>query len=67
MPKGVINVVSCSRENAASIGQLFCEDPKVATVSFTGSCEVGKVIQSMPFSVLGNVIYLPNKGPSKID
>ena len=43
IPKGVLNVVSCSRPNAAGIGKLFCEDPKVATVSFTGSCEVGKV------------------------
>jgi len=40
---GVLNIVSCSRSNAAGIGQLFSSDPKVSTVSFTGSCEVGKV------------------------
>lgn len=42
IPKGVINIVSCSRHNAPAIGKLFCQDPKVATVSFTGSTEVGR-------------------------
>ena len=43
IPKGVVNVVSASRLNAAAIGKLMCEHRRVATVSFTGSCDVGKV------------------------
>lgn len=42
MPKGAINVVTCGRENAPGIGNLFCTSPDVAGISFTGSTQVGK-------------------------
>lgn len=43
-PKGVINVVTSSRENAADIGNLLCTSPLVAGISFTGSTQVGKLL-----------------------
>lgn len=43
VPPGVINVVTASRENTASIGKFLCQSEKVATISFTGSTAVGKV------------------------
>lgn len=45
IPPGVINVVTTSRENTSHIGKLLCESEKVATISFTGSTPVGKVIK----------------------
>ncbi|XP_053699274.1 succinate-semialdehyde dehydrogenase [NADP(+)] GabD [Sabethes cyaneus] len=43
-PKGVFNVVTSSRKNASSIGELLCKSDKVAAISFTGSTEVGKLL-----------------------
>lgn len=43
-PKGVFNVVTCSRKNVAAIGQALCTSKKVAGVSFTGSTEVGRIL-----------------------
>jgi len=44
IPKGVINVVTCSREHTAEVGKLLCESPQVAGISFTGSTNVGKIL-----------------------
>lgn len=43
-PRGVINVITSSRANAASVGELLCKSPKVAGISFTGSTEVGMLL-----------------------
>jgi acyl-CoA reductase-like NAD-dependent aldehyde dehydrogenase len=43
VPKGVINVVPCSRKKVADVGEMLTTHRKVAVVSFTGSTEVGKV------------------------
>ncbi|XP_054287033.1 succinate-semialdehyde dehydrogenase, mitochondrial-like isoform X1 [Macrosteles quadrilineatus] len=43
-PKGVFNVVTCTRANAAEIGRVLCQSPSVAGLSFTGSTEVGKLL-----------------------
>lgn len=37
IPAGVLNVVPCDRSNAASVGQLLCENPKVGVITFTGN------------------------------
>lgn len=42
IPKGVINVVPCSRKNAPEVGRELCEDPNIGCISFTGSTAVGK-------------------------
>lgn len=47
VPPGVINVVTTSRNNTPAIGKSLCEDPKVATISFTGSTAVGKVSSAL--------------------
>ncbi|CAH1785047.1 unnamed protein product [Owenia fusiformis] len=44
VPPGVLNVVTCSRENAPSVGKVMCEHPLVGAVSFTGSTDVGKIL-----------------------
>lgn len=44
IPKGVINVVTSSRDKAPGVGKLLCESPKVAGISFTGSTQVGKIL-----------------------
>ncbi|KAJ8953786.1 hypothetical protein NQ314_007216 [Rhamnusium bicolor] len=44
IPKGVLNVVTSNRKNAAPIGALLCESPLVAGISFTGSTQVGKIL-----------------------
>lgn len=44
IPVGVLNVVPCDRSNAASVGQLLCENPKVGVITFTGSTAVGKLL-----------------------
>lgn len=43
-PKGVINVVTCSRKNVPAVGDILCKSKRIAGVSFTGSTEVGRVL-----------------------
>ncbi|CAM9729186.1 unnamed protein product, partial [Phaeothamnion confervicola] len=43
-PAGVINVVTCPRENVAAVGEELCTNPDVRKVSFTGSTPVGKLL-----------------------
>lgn len=45
-PPGVINIVTCDRNNAASVGKLLCTHDSVAGISFTGSTDVGKILYS---------------------
>ncbi|XP_047990581.1 glutarate-semialdehyde dehydrogenase [Leguminivora glycinivorella] len=47
VPDGVVNVVTTSRNNAASVGKLLCEDPAVGCISFTGSTNVGRILYGM--------------------
>ena len=44
IPPGVVNVVTSSRANTASVGQVLCQSPQVAGLSFTGSTHVGKIL-----------------------
>lgn len=44
IPKGCVNVVTASRQNAATIGKHLCESPVVRKIGFTGSTAVGKII-----------------------
>lgn len=39
----MLNVVTCSRNNAGEVGKMLCENPTVKKISFTGSTVVGKV------------------------
>jgi len=43
-PPGVLNVVCCSRDNVADVGQKMITDPRIAVMSFTGSTVVGQQI-----------------------
>jgi acyl-CoA reductase-like NAD-dependent aldehyde dehydrogenase len=44
MPPGVVNVVSCRREDAATVVNAMIEHPAVKKVSFTGSAAVGRQV-----------------------
>ncbi|MFD0917142.1 aldehyde dehydrogenase family protein [Pseudahrensia aquimaris] len=44
IPKGVFNVVTCSRERVGEMGDELVENPLVKGVSFTGSTPVGRQI-----------------------
>ncbi len=41
IPKGVFNVVTCSREHVAEVGDELISNPAVRGVSFTGSSAIG--------------------------
>ncbi|XP_072932691.1 glutarate-semialdehyde dehydrogenase [Epargyreus clarus] len=55
VPKGVINVVTASRKNAAAVGKVMCEHPNVGCISFTGSTHVGKILYGMAASGIKRV------------
>jgi aldehyde dehydrogenase (NAD+) len=44
IPKGVFNVVTCSREHVAEVGDELISNPAVRGVSFTGSTAVGREV-----------------------
>jgi aldehyde dehydrogenase (NAD+) len=44
VPKGVLNVVTCSRDHVADVGDELIEHPYVKGISFTGSTVVGRQV-----------------------
>ncbi|MHA1189118.1 MAG: aldehyde dehydrogenase family protein [Alphaproteobacteria bacterium] len=44
VPEGVLNVITCSRDHVADVGDEMIENPLVKGVSFTGSTAVGRQI-----------------------
>lgn len=44
VPAGVLNVVTCSRDNLEQIGDELIENPTIKGISFTGSTPVGRMI-----------------------
>ncbi len=44
LPGGVLNVVTCSRDGVAAVGDELVENPLVKGISFTGSTAVGRGI-----------------------
>jgi acyl-CoA reductase-like NAD-dependent aldehyde dehydrogenase len=44
MPPGVLNMITCSREDAVEVGDEMITHPAVRRISFTGSTEVGRLI-----------------------
>jgi acyl-CoA reductase-like NAD-dependent aldehyde dehydrogenase len=44
LPPGVLNVVTCNREDAVEVGDEMISHPAVRRISFTGSTEVGRMI-----------------------
>ena len=44
VPPGVFNVITCSRDNVAEVGDEMVDNPKVKGVAFTGSAAVGRRI-----------------------
>ena len=46
LPKGVLNIITCSLENAPAVGAVLTTHPDVRKISFTGSTEVGKILMA---------------------
>lgn len=44
LPPGVLNVITCTREDAVEVGDEMIANPAVRRVSFTGSTDVGRLI-----------------------
>ena len=44
LPPGVLNVITCTREEAPDVGDEMIANPAVRRISFTGSTEVGRII-----------------------
>ena len=44
LPAGVMNVVTCSRDNVDAVGDELIENPMIKGISFTGSTRVGRAI-----------------------
>jgi acyl-CoA reductase-like NAD-dependent aldehyde dehydrogenase len=51
-PKGVFNVVTCSRENVEEVGDELIANPAVRGISFTGSTAVGRQVAAKAGSLL---------------
>jgi vanillin dehydrogenase len=47
LPLGVLNVVTCSRNHVAEVGEVLVGHPAVGAVSFTGSTAVGREIGAL--------------------
>ena len=43
-PPGVLNVVLCGRDNVKEVADTMIEDPRIKVISFTGSTNVGQMI-----------------------
>jgi aldehyde dehydrogenase (NAD+) len=46
LPPGVFNVVTCSRESVAEVGDELISNPHINGISFTGSTAVGRQVAS---------------------
>jgi aldehyde dehydrogenase (NAD+) len=44
VPPGVLNVVTCSRDNVAAVGDELIDNPRIKGITFTGSTPVGRMI-----------------------
>ncbi len=44
LPPGVFNVITCSRDNVAAVGDELVDNPTVKGIAFTGSTAVGRRI-----------------------
>ncbi|MDA0869070.1 MAG: aldehyde dehydrogenase family protein [Proteobacteria bacterium] len=44
VPAGVLNVITCSRDNVQAVGDELIDHPAVKGISFTGSTPVGRMI-----------------------
>ncbi|SIS43339.1 aldehyde dehydrogenase (NAD+) [Zobellia uliginosa] len=55
VPKGVFNVLLCSKQNVEKVGDVMVTDPSIKAISFTGSTGVGKHIAAKAGGLLKKV------------
>ena len=44
IPSGLVNIITCSRDNAELAGRVLCQNKIINKISFTGSSNVGKLL-----------------------
>ncbi len=52
LPQGVLNLVTCSRENIGEVGDELVSNPAVRGISFTGSTAIGRKIGAQAGALL---------------
>lgn len=65
LPPGVLNVVPTSREHADEMGEIFCSDSRIKTISFTGSTKVGSQL-AVACALAGKPILLEMGGKNPV-
>jgi len=66
IPPGVLEMVTADASTASQVGRVFCTDPSVRKVSFTGSTAVGKTlmrqssetVQRLSLELGGNAVFV---------
>ncbi|KAH7141467.1 Aldehyde/histidinol dehydrogenase [Dactylonectria estremocensis] len=65
LPDGVLNFLTCSPQNAASVTKTLIESPEVKKINFTGSSGVGRIVAQLAGANLKPVLLeLGGKAPA---
>jgi len=48
--------LTCAVDASSEIGKLMVDDKRIPLISFTGSCEVGKIVSEKVHSRFGNAL-----------
>ncbi|KAH6975204.1 Aldehyde/histidinol dehydrogenase [Ilyonectria sp. MPI-CAGE-AT-0026] len=65
LPDGVLNYITCSPSNAASVTKALVESPEIKKINFTGSSGVGRIIAQMAGACLKPILLeLGGKAPA---
>ncbi|KAH7152685.1 Aldehyde/histidinol dehydrogenase [Dactylonectria macrodidyma] len=65
LPDGVLNFLTCSPQNAASVTKALIESPEVKKINFTGSSGVGRIVAQLAGANLKPVLLeLGGKAPA---
>lgn len=54
-PKGVLNIVTCSKHNTEIVGKIMTTHKKVRKISFTGSTKVGRTLMEQASGTIKKV------------
>lgn len=65
LPAGVLNYITCDRNNASAVTRALVESPTIKKINFTGSTAVGRVIAQLAGANLKPVLLeLGGKAPA---
>ncbi|MBE3047852.1 aldehyde dehydrogenase [Candidatus Bathyarchaeota archaeon] len=65
LPDGVLNYITCDRNNASAVTKTLVESPAIKKINFTGSTAVGRIISELAGANLKPVLLeLGGKAPA---